>query len=146
MTNITIPASYLILIREEKILLLRRFNTAYEDGNYSVIAGHVEKGESFTQCIIRESQEEAGIALTPEDLEVVHVMHRDSKQDTVNQRVDVFFTARKWVGEITNMEPEKCDDLSWFDFENLPSNIIPYIRDVIDRVQDSVFYSEDGWD
>jgi 8-oxo-dGTP pyrophosphatase MutT (NUDIX family) len=146
MTTVTIPASYLILIREEKILLLRRFNTGYEDGNYSVIAGHVEKGESFTQCIIREAQEEAGITLTPEDLEVVHVMHRDSKQTNVNQRVDVFFTARKWEGEIINMEPEKCDDLSWFDLENLPSNIIPYIRDVIDRVQDSVFYSEDGWD
>ena len=43
------------------------------------------------------------------------------------------------------MEPEKCDDLSWFDLDNLPGNIIPYIRKVIDRIQESVFYSEDGW-
>ena len=121
-------------------------NTGYEDGNYSVIAGHVEPGESFTQCIIREAHEEAGITLAPEDLEVVHVMHRDSKQSSVNQRVDVFYTAKKWEGEITNMEPEKCDDLSWFDLNQLPSNIIPYIRKVIENIQASVFYSEDGWE
>ena len=145
MTNKTITASYLILINDGKILLLRRTNTGYEDGNYSVIAGHVEKGESFTECLIREAKEEAGITLAPEDLEVVHVMHRDSQQKTVNQRVDVFFTAKKWEGEITNMEQEKCDDLSWFDLNDLPSNVIHYIRKVIDRVQASVFYSEDGW-
>jgi 8-oxo-dGTP diphosphatase len=53
MINETIPASYLILFRDGKILLLKRANTGYEDGNYSVIAGHVEPGENFTQCIIR---------------------------------------------------------------------------------------------
>ena len=59
--NQNIPAAYLVLIKEKKILLLRRFNTGYEDGNYSFIAGHVEKSESFTACIIREAKEEANI-------------------------------------------------------------------------------------
>ncbi|NQY54774.1 MAG: NUDIX domain-containing protein, partial [Campylobacteraceae bacterium] len=61
--NSNIPASYLILIRQNKILLLRRHNTGYQDGQYSTIAGHVEEGESFSQCIIREAKEEAGITL-----------------------------------------------------------------------------------
>jgi hypothetical protein len=33
-----IPASYLILMKDNNVLLLRRFNTGYEDGNYSMIA------------------------------------------------------------------------------------------------------------
>ncbi len=33
-------ACYLILIREGKILLLRRFNTGWEDGKYTLIFGH----------------------------------------------------------------------------------------------------------
>ena len=74
-----VPASYLTLLKDNKVLLLKRFNTGYENGNYSMVAGHVDPGESFVQCIIREAKEEAGIQLDPEDLKVAHVMHRNSK-------------------------------------------------------------------
>src|SRR3989338_6950796 len=107
------PASYLALFQNNKVLLLRRFNTGYEDGNYSMVAGHVDQGETFTQCIIREAEEEAGILLKPEDLQVVHLMHRNYDVIENNERVDVFFVAKKWGGEIINKEPHKCDDLSW---------------------------------
>lgn len=140
-----VPASYLVLIKDNKILLQRRFNTGYEDGKYSMVAGHVDKGETFTQCIIREAKEEAGILLKPEDLKVVHLMHRDSGTEENNERVDIFFIADKWAGEIENKEPHKCDDLSWFDLDNLPNNIIPYIKQAIDCIKNKVFYSEHGW-
>ncbi len=143
--NKNIPASYLVLIKDNKILLLRRFNTGYEDGNYSLIAGHVDKGETFTQCVVREAEEEAGVILKPENLKVAHVMHRDSGLAEDNERIDVFFTAENWDGEIKNKEPNKCDDLSWFDFNNLPSNIIPYVKQAIDCIKNKVFYSEHGW-
>ena len=41
-----VPESHLLLIRDHRILLLRRRNTDYEDGKYSVIAGHMENGET----------------------------------------------------------------------------------------------------
>jgi len=140
-----IPASYLILEEDDKVLLLRRYNTGYEDGNYSFIAGHVEAGESFTQCIIREAYEEAGIILHPDDLEVVHVMHRNSGQNQKNERIDVFFSAGKWTGSIENREPHKCDDLSWFNMNELPLNTIPYIKESLGKIRKRVTYSEQGW-
>lgn len=140
-----VPSSYLALMKENKVLLLRRFNTGYEDGKYSMVAGHVDQGETFTQCIIREAEEEAGILLQPDDLEVVHVMHRNSHSAESNERVDVFFIARQWQGEPQNKEPNKCDDLSWFELDNLPDNIIPYIRQAIEGIKNSVYYSEHGW-
>lgn len=140
-----IPASYLVLIKDNKVLLQRRFNTGYEDGKYSMVAGHVDKGETFTQCIIRETKEEAGIELKPENIKVAHVMHRNSGTEENNERVDVFFTADRWDGEIENKELNKCDDLSWFDLDNLPDNVIPYIKQAIDCIKSKIFYSEHGW-
>ena len=141
-----IPASYLTLFKDNKILLLRRFNTGYEDGQYSMVAGHVEPNETFTQCIIREAKEEAGILLKLEDLKVVHVMHRNPGDIENNERVDVFFMAEKWDGEIQNRETHKCDDLSWFDLDNIPDNVIPYIKQAIDGIRNKIFYSESGWE
>jgi 8-oxo-dGTP pyrophosphatase MutT (NUDIX family) len=140
-----VAAAYLMLFKNNKILLLRRFNTGYEDGNYSVVAGHVERKESFTQCIIREAEEEAGILLEQSNLRVVHVMHRNSGTVENNERIDVFFVAKKWKGEIVNKEPNRCDGLSWFYLNNLPENVIPYIKQAIDGIKDKIYYSEYGW-
>ena len=118
------------------------------DGNYSLPAGHIDMGETFTQCCIRESKEEIGADLKPEDLKIAHLMHRFSGAEwgELGYRIDVFFTAEKWDGEIKNMEPEKCDDLSWFDFDNLPENIIPYVRRALECIKNKIFYSEFGWE
>ncbi|MDC7232942.1 MAG: NUDIX domain-containing protein [Spirochaetales bacterium] len=137
-----IPAAYVVLLRKERVLLLKRANTGFRDGEYSFIAGHVEEDESFTEAAIREAREEAGITIRGEDLKAAHVMHRNS-DDAV--RVDIFFTAENWTGEITNREPEKCSDLSWFPLDSLPENTIPYIRRVIECIRKKTFYSEEGW-
>ena len=137
-----IPASYLILFQNNKVLLLKRFNTGYEDNKYSFIAGHVDEGETFTEAIIREAFEEAGIKIFEKDLKVMHVMHRKSVD---SERVDIFFTVKKWMGNLENMETDKCSELDWFDMENLPENVIPYIRKVIENIQNKIFYSEFGW-
>ncbi|MDX9992202.1 MAG: NUDIX domain-containing protein [Anaerolineales bacterium] len=134
-------AVHLLFIKDEKVLLLRRFNTGYEDGNYSLVAGHVDAGETVTQTAIREAQEEAGVQIAPENIEVVHVIHRKSN----DERIDFFVQVNAWDGEIQNMEPDKCDDLSWFPLADLPANIIPYVRFGIENYQKGIFYSEYGW-
>jgi 8-oxo-dGTP diphosphatase len=132
---------YLILVKDGKVLLLRRFNTGYEDGNYGLVAGHADGNERATDAMCREALEEAGLVIKPKDLKFVHFMHRRQN----DERADVFFTADKWEGEPKNMEPDKCDDLSWFPLDNLPSNIIIYIKEVLENFQKGVYYSEFGW-
>ena len=137
-----ITASYLVLLKENKILLLKRHNTGYEDGNYSFVAGHVDEGETFTQAIIREAYEEANLTIEEKDIHVAHIMHRKAKD---SQRVDVFFLAKKWKGNLVNKEPHKCSNIDWFDLEKIPKNVIPYIQEVIKNIKDKTFYSEFGW-
>lgn len=134
-------AVHLLFIKDSNILLLRRFNTGYEDGNYSLVAGHLDAGETVTQTAIREAHEEAGVRIAPENIQVAHVIHRKSN----DERIDFFMLVKAWDGDIQNMEPDKCDDLSWFPLGCLPVNMIPYVRFGLENYQKGVFYSEFGW-
>ncbi|HKR82032.1 MAG TPA: NUDIX domain-containing protein [Candidatus Saccharimonadales bacterium] len=141
-------AVFLVLEQGGKILLLRRANTGHRDGQYGLVAGHVDGGEPVTQAMIREASEEAGITIAPADLEVVHVMHRHSEVASTNadEYVDFYFKATRYSGELRNMEPEKCDDLSWFPASNLPENTIDYVRHALECIEQGVTFSEYGWE
>lgn len=136
-----IASVYLIFIRNNQVLLLRRANTGYEDGNYGLPAGHLEDNESITDGLRREIKEEIDLDIKPQEVTLAHVMHRKEK----DIRVDFFFTAQNVEGEPKNMEPEKCDDLSWFPLDNLPPNTIGYIKEAIQNSQERKIYSERGW-
>jgi len=132
---------HLVLFRNDNILLLRRANTGYEDGNYSVVAGHMDGNETARQAMCREAMEEAGVHIEPEDLRVVHVIHR--KND--DERVSFFLTPDRWHGEPVNREPHKCSELAWYPVDSLPENTIPYVRHAIAQIQEGNTYSEFGW-
>ena len=135
---------FLVLTRETEngteILLQRRCNTGYMDGKYDMAAsGHLEHGESLTEAVVRESMEEAGVEVSEKDLEFVTLIH-PYQDDYIN----VFFKPKKYVGTPRIMEPDKCDDLSWFNINNLPDNTIPRIRNVIECIKKDIKY-DDGY-
>ena len=134
-------AVHLFLIRDGQVLLLRRFNTGYEDGKYSVVAGHLNGDEEVKAAMIREAREEIGIEISPLDLQVVGVMHRKSN----DERIDFFLATTSWSGEVTNREPGKCDQLAWFDMDELPENVIPYIRRALDNYRRGIWFDSFGW-
>lgn len=136
-----IVSVYLIYIKKGKILLLRRYNTGYKDGYYSLPAGHLDEHEPLTQAIAREIDEEIGLDSSPKDYVLTHIMHRKE----LDERVDLFFVNPHLKGKPRNNEPDKCDDLRWFPINSLPRNTVPYIRLAISHHLSGVFYSEIGW-
>jgi 8-oxo-dGTP diphosphatase len=140
-----IPEVHLVLIQDDKILLLRRFQTGYEDGNYGMIAGRADGKETMREAITREALEESGIIVDSQELEQLLTMHRWCEDCEGNERIAFFFRANSWQGEIRNMEPHKCDDLQWFPLDRLPDNTIPYIRHAIECCIEGTHYCEFGW-
>lgn len=133
-----IASVYILLERDDKMLMLRRYNTGFSDGQYSLIAGHVEKRESFKDAAIRELYEEVGINIQKNDLQFFHVMHRSTK---LEERVDVFFSIT-WDEKIVNMEPSKCDDLIWVESNKLPKNSLDYVAYAVQCRNNNVQISE----
>ena len=135
-------ASYLVVQKDQKVLLMERKNTGFADGMYSLVAGHVDRGENYRQAMIREAREEIGIELSEDDLETVTVMHRRSEGRIY---VDIFFRNKKWSGDVENREPEKCSELSWFEIGDLPENTVYYVEKVLKDLNTGMNYKELGW-
>lgn len=137
------PKSHLILIKDNKILLLRRSSEGHENSQYSFVSADMYGSESFIKVMIREAREKLGVYIKPEDMEVVHVMHVKGKKENIN----FFVKANKWGNEPKITEAEKYDNLNWFELDNLPKNTIPYIKHAIEFVKNGhTFYSEGGFD
>lgn len=134
-------AVHLILEKNNKYLLLRRYNTGYEDGNYSLIAGHVDGNETIISAMQREALEEAGINIDKNDLKIVEVMHRKSDDESI----DYFLYSNKFSGTIKIMEPNKCDELSFYELDKFPKNIIPYIKTAIENYKNNIQFTDYGF-
>jgi 8-oxo-dGTP diphosphatase len=115
---------HMFFLRENKILLLRRFRTGYMDGHYSVPAGHLDGNEPVRLAAVREAQEEIGVRIDPAEIRFAGVFHRSEG----DERVDFFVHVRSW---------EKLN--------NLPEDTIPYIRKAIENFQAGVPFEEFGW-
>lgn len=129
---------HLFFFRGDQLLLLRRFNTGFRDGEYSVPAGHLDGGETVMQAAIREAKEETGVNLEETDLTFSTVMHRIED----DERVDFFVLPHKWQGEPFNAEPDKCDDLRWVDVHQLPANTVPYVRQALGNHRAGIPFDE----
>ncbi len=130
-----------MLERDGRVLLLRRANSGWNDGKYTLVAGHVDAGESAASAMSREALEEVGAIVAPSDLELVHTMHRNDG----STYIDLYFRASNWRGEAEIKEPEKADDLLWADLQDLPDEIIDTIRAALVAIAAGVAYSEDAW-
>lgn len=120
-----VAASHLFLVEGGRILLLKRRNTGYFDGYYSVPAGHVEEGEDAVETVIREAREEVGITLR--EVEFAYVMYRFEG----HYRVDFFFKALRYEGSPANAEPSKAEEVAFYPVDSLPDNVVPYVKKAI---------------
>lgn len=124
------------------IAMVRRANTSYRPGFYTLPAGHLEDEESVVGAAARELKEEAGLTVTPENLQLIHILHAGlGNSDLIY--LHLYFLANNWTGDLHSDDGHQ-DQLGWFDPDNLPSPIVPETVAALANYQHSM-YTEIGW-
>ncbi len=109
------PAVIVAVVRDGKILLARsrRSSAVF----YSVLAGFVEAGETFEECVRREIREEVGI-------EVAGLRYFGSQPWPFPHNLMVGFTADYAGGDLV-LEEKEIAQAGWFDAREVPRLQIP---------------------
>ncbi|MFJ9967178.1 NUDIX domain-containing protein [Streptomyces avermitilis] len=128
-----------------RILLgLRHPDSAYAGNTWHFLAGHCEREEAVS-CLIREAEEEAGLVIEPDDVELVHLVHLVDSP-SARPRIGLIFRARTWSGTPTVREPDRCVEWRFWNPKDLPDAVVPYTRQAIEGVLAGRLYSQRGWD
>jgi len=115
----------IFIIKNNKFLMLKRKGSHGED-TWSLPGGHLEFGESWEFCAKREIKEETGLNVS--DLKFTGVTN-DVFQKEGKHYITIFLRTEIKLGEPKIMEPDKCTEMNWFEWENMPENLfLPIIN------------------
>ncbi len=107
------------MVRDGKVLMGQRLN-AHGEGTWSFPGGHLEFGESFEGCAVREVAEETGLAIA----KVEFVTCTNDIFDKENKHYVTIYMKAAWKsGEPQIMEPDRMVKWQWFDWDDLPSPV-----------------------
>jgi 8-oxo-dGTP diphosphatase len=105
-----------LIWRGEQVLLTRR-KGSHGAGTWAPPGGHLDMGESFEDCAIREVREETGVTIAePRFLAVTN----DIFADEGKHYATIWAEARIEAGEAHINSPREMSELGWFDWSDLP--------------------------
>ena len=114
-----------IIISEGKVLVEKRLNNdAADPGLIAISGGHVERGESVEDAIIREMKEELGIIVKKTRFIGEEAW---TASDGERQRIH-YFIIEKWEGKLT---PQEATAILW---ESEISKLGPPDKRIMERV------------
>jgi len=107
-----------LLVRSGRVLFVHRNSSRLWAPNcWDAPGGHIEKGESDFDAIVRELFEELGILVRAD---AVRLAGRLTGSD-FDARV---FVVDSWTGKPSNRAPEEHDDLAWFEENQLAGLVL----------------------
>lgn len=133
-----VPAVYLIVRKSGKILLLKRHNTGYGDGLFTLPSGHLENDEGLGEAAVREIKEEVGLEIKKDDIKLKLVMQRNEPKQP--KYIDFYFLVKNWSGYPKNCEKNKCSQVTWFPESKLPKKTLGHVTKALKNMKKGINY------
>lgn len=118
-----------LVLNEEKEVLMQKRKNSHGDGTWCFPGGHLEYYESFNDCARREVYEETNLETEIIDKQPVAVTNDFFEED--KHYVTLYFRAKPLKGKPEITEPEKCDGLDWFSWNSLPRPLFKPVENLI---------------
>ncbi len=108
---------------------------------YSIPGGHLEEGESFEECAVREVFEETGIKIPTDCIKVIALTNDlATYKESGRHYISVILFTDNFSGEPELKEPDKCEGWIWTDPYSLPEPHFEASRTGIFCYLNSCFY------
>jgi 8-oxo-dGTP diphosphatase len=107
-----------VLIRDGDRVLLNKRAHVHGSGTWAPIGGHLNYGESFEHCAIRETREEFGVELA--DVRYLGLVTNDVFEADHKHYITLWMEARYVSGEPRVKAPDEESDVRWFSWDALP--------------------------
>ncbi len=106
-----------VLVWRDKQLLLGKRFVKGDQSCWQFPGGHLENGESVTDCARREVLEETSLKIKT----IRHLGFTDKTFAVGSRRYITLLVSSDYdSGEAKTLEPDKCELWQWFDYQQLP--------------------------
>ena len=105
------------VVKNNKILLIKRAKYLREGGKYALPGGFLERGERITQGTLRELKEESGYE--GKIITLFRINDDPKRRNEIYQNVSFIFLVK--VGKKTGKHDKETEEVRWFDLDNLPN-------------------------
>ena len=118
-----------LIFNEINQMLLAKRKGSHGAADWQPPGGHLEFGESFETCAIREVFEETGLKInTPEFLTITNDFFETDEKHYISIFMKVAFPVDQ---VIQNHEPHKTETWQWFSLNDLPKNLFLPLKNLI---------------
>ena len=112
-----IESAGLLIIQDNKMLLAHPTKAPWY-GTYTIPKGKVEEGESYIKAAIRETKEEVGIDINPDDIiKEIHTIDYTDAKDRIYKRL-IYFIAKPKDKIVIDKSKLDKHEVNWAGFVN----------------------------
>lgn len=116
-----------IVVKDGRVLIGKRKGAHGED-TWSFPGGHLEFGETWEECAVREAREEAGLEIADVSFAAAtnDIMPADGKH-----YITIYMLARRHAGEVLLCEPDRCERWEWRMWDDLPQPLFIPLQNLL---------------
>jgi len=105
----------LVMIQNSKGEFLIQKRSKQKDGKYAATGGHVKKGQTSIEGMIEEIQEEIGLTVRPEELELIFSGREDEQQVFF----DLYYMKKDFNISDLVLQEEEVESVKWMTLQEI---------------------------